>query len=120
MRLLPQAVARRLFPRVRRSSARRRSSKTCPQSIHPELSDARPHADRRRDPANLKLRVQSSVRLRFRREEQQPFPHATSLVARVSLLPPWVTIIVVTEAFPKPGCVLVHQRNAPYPFGALP
>src|SRR5262249_35414069 len=62
----------------------------------------------------------SSVLSPFRRVEQPLFRHATSLVVRITLLPPWIPINVVAETFPKAGFVLVHQRNTPHPLGALP
>src|SRR4029077_17915711 len=91
-----------------------------PQSIHPGPSNARHRADPRRDRANLEPRARSSVPSQFRRVEQPLFRHAISRVARITLLPPWVTIEVIAEAFPKARLVGWHQRQALHPFGALP
>src|SRR5215472_3877285 len=88
-------------------------------SIHPGPSNARQRAGLRGDPANLELQARSSVPSPFRREGRPLCPHATS-VTLIPLLPPGVAVIVVAEAFPKARLILVHQCNAPHPFGALP
>src|ERR1700752_3670137 len=95
------------------------SSRTGPQSIRLELSNAHQRADRRCDPANRELPVRSSARSLFRRAARQPWRYATSLVG-VPLFQPWVTIDVIAEVFPKARLVVRHQRQAPHPFGALP
>src|SRR5215813_13168430 len=41
-------------------------------------------------------------------------------VVRVPLLPPWISVVVVAVALPEPWLVVIHQRQAAHPFGALP
>src|ERR1700746_416737 len=95
------------------------SSRTGPQSIRQELSNAHQRADRRCDPANRELPVRSSARSLFRRAARQPWRYATSLVG-VPLFQPWVPIEVIAEVFPTARLVVRHHRKAPHPFGALP
>src|ERR1700756_2551480 len=95
------------------------SSRTGPQSIRLELSNAHQRADRRCDPANRELQGRSSGRLPFHHAARQPWRYATSLVG-VPLFQPWVPIDVIAEVFPKARLVVRHQRQAPHPFGALP
>src|SRR5262249_1623534 len=46
-------------------------------------------------------------------------PASTSVV-RVPLLPPWISVVVVSVALPEPWLVLIQQRQAAHPLGALP
>ena len=38
----------------------------------------------------------------------------------IPLFPPWITVIVVTIRFPKPGNILSHEFHSRNPLGALP
>src|SRR4029453_18958861 len=70
--------------------------------------------------AKLDRWVCSSGPSPFRPVEQPLFRLATSFVARITLLPPWVPINMVAETFPKARFILVHQRNTSQPLCALP
>src|SRR5262245_28908625 len=43
-----------------------------------------------------------------------------TLITVVPLFPPRVTVAVVPVHFPEPRLVVVHEAQAPYPFGGLP
>src|SRR6185312_17061920 len=55
----------------------------------------------------------------FRPGSRAPRRCARSVVA-VSLLAPWVSVVVVAEGLPEAGFVLLEQRQSTQPLGALP
>src|SRR6202008_744742 len=77
-----------------------------PGSMSGPLGHVEPHGDGRR---------------RFRNGlgdgADQP-PHRS--VALVALLAPGVSVVVVADALPEAGLVLLLELQAPYPLGALP
>src|SRR5262249_60832442 len=70
-------------------------------------------------PATSAPRASRSARWWFHRAARQPGRPANSL-ARVPLFPPWTSIVVVSVPFPEPRFVVIQQRDAAYPLGALP
>src|SRR5215470_719207 len=58
--------------------------------------------------------------MQFRLEGQRQFQRATLFVARVSLLLPWISINVITEALPETRLLLPHELKTSHPLCTLP
>src|ERR687897_1552084 len=99
-----------------------RSSSSAASSSRPRRSAARRRADPPGEWASPGRRAAASPPEPSRGPSRRRWPPASAppSVTPVALLTPWVAVVVVADALPEAGLVLVAEPQAPHPLGALP